>query len=190
MCWITLTSCAGSPEASVTRFNDARGLERINFDESTPRQLLTEATIAVHGTVESVRDGRTYNPGGLGMRNVVVGVEATEVLKDDSTRPGDLVYVEMSRRDDSTIDEIENALPEGTHVALFAYPANEPGFEVEGDPDAGRESGSSVYFPLVQGLWIQTPDGLECVLDPDITNQDGWTAINAWSELADAVQAS
>ncbi|MCY7401996.1 MAG: hypothetical protein LH477_13785 [Nocardioides sp.] len=174
----------------MTRFNDARGLERINFEEYSPRQLLAEATIAVYGTVESVRDGRTYNPGGLGMRNVVVGVKATEVLKDDSTRQGDLVYFEMSRRDDSTIDAIENALPEGTHVALFAYPASDPGFQVDGDPDAGREPGSSVYFPLVQGLWIQTPDGLDCVLDPDITDQDGWTGINAWPELATATQAS
>lgn len=49
------------------------------------------------------------------------GVKATEVLKGRFDAEVDLVYCETSRRDDSTIDAIRNASPEGTHVALLAY---------------------------------------------------------------------
>lgn len=188
VCCLWLGSCGGgSSIASVGAFNDARGMERINHEPYTPQQLLGSSTIAVHGTVESVRDGRAYNPGGVGMKNVVIAIDSQDMLKDDPARRGDLVYVELSRRDDSTIDAISDALPDGTGIALFGWPAADPGFEVDGDPDAGREADSSVYFPLAQGLWLETADGLENVLTPSATSSGTWAGIDSWPALKEAV---
>ena len=71
-------------------------------------------------------------------------------------------------------------------MALFSWPADDPGFEVSGDPDAGREAGSSVYSPMVQGLWFETAGGLTNVLAPSATAGGAWAGIDSWAALKEA----
>jgi hypothetical protein len=175
--------------ASVDAFNEAKGVERINFDPYTPRRLADESAIVVYGTVKSVEDGRVYDPGGLTMKNVVIGIDPSDIMKDDPDRRGNLVYVELSRVDGDNLDEIADALPKNTDVALFGWSADDPGFAVDGDPDAGREAGSSVYSPLAQGLWFETEDGLENVLTPRATSEGAWAGIDSWADLKQAASS-
>jgi hypothetical protein len=171
----------------VDSFREASGVGIIDFEPFTPTRVASESTLIVFGAVESVEDGRVYNSGGIEMRNVVIGINPTDVVKEDPQRSGSLVYVELSRRDDSSVDRIAHSLPNGTRVALFGYPADDPGFEVNGDPSAGRQEGSSVYAPLAQGLWFDGPDGFKNVLSPSETDDGAWADVDSWTALKDAI---
>jgi len=184
---LALLGCSGPSVASIHAFNEAKGAVRINFEPYTPVRLASESNIAIYGSVKSVEDGRVYGSGDIAMKNVVIGIDPTDVIKDDPARTGDLVYVELSRvDDDSSLDKIDDALPIGTQVALFGWPADDPGFEIDGDPNAGREDGSSVYSPLAQGLWFETADGLANVLTPSQTSSGAWAGVDSWTALEEA----
>lgn len=176
--------CGEQPgAASVDGFNKAKGVVRINYEFYTPRKLAAESAIVVYGTVDSIEDGRVYD-NGLSTRTVVIGIKPSDFVKDDPGREGDLVYFEVNTINSDNLDDIADALPEGTNVALFGWDADNPGAEVQGDADAGREAGSSVYAPFAQGLWFQTPDGLESVLTtPATTSEEEWAGIETWDAL-------
>lgn len=174
----------GPNVGSVEAFNEAKGVERINFEPYTPTRLASESSIVVYGSVKSIEDGRLYGSGDILMKNVVIGIDPIDVVKDDPARNGDLVYFELSRvDDDASLAKIADVLPLNAHVALFGYPADDPGFEVHGDPNSGREDGSSVYSPLAQGLWFETADGLANVLTATETSDGAWANVDSWAAL-------
>lgn len=178
--------CGDPGAASVEAFNRAKGVVRVNYEPHTPRQLADEAAVVVYGTVKTVRDGSKHK-GGPTARTVVIGIDPTDVVKDDPAREGDLVYAEVGRVEGDNVDDIADALPAGTPIAVFGADATDQGVEVDGSAGTGREPGSTVYVPFPQGLWFETPSGLESVLtDPAATGVDGWAGISSWDALKDA----
>lgn len=175
--------CGEQPgAASVEGFNRAKGVVRVDFEPWTPHELAAQSVIVVYGSVESINDGRVYD-NGLSTHTMVIGINPSDVLKDDPGRTGDLVYLEVPNLHSDNLDDLADALPDGTEVALFGRDATDPGADVEGDPDAGREAGSSVYAPFPQGLWFQTPAGLESVLTTPANTGDEWAGIASWDAL-------
>lgn len=153
----------------------------------SPAAMMKDAVIAVHGRVASVEDGRLYATG-VPQFNIMIGIEVDDVLRDDSERKGNLVYIELARPRELTVKKYAESLPIGTEAALFAYRWDDPGFRVA-KPNAGREEGSSVYAPLVQGFWLSDGTRLSSALTSQYVTEGAWAGIDSWDELKTAAQA-
>ncbi len=191
---VFLTGCGSDANSdSVPKEKDAS--EFISLVQNTgsrdfepyesPSVMLDKSTLAVHGKVVSVTEGRRYDPGGFTQYNVMIGVSPDEVLKEDPSRRGEMVYFELPRPDDVPAATYAAKLPVGTEVALFAYPWQDPGFKLL-DSGAGPEPAASVYGPIAQGLWINGHEGLESVLTDEGVSTGDWAGIESWATLEEA----
>lgn len=151
----------------------------------SPAVMLEETTLAVHGKIASVSEGRRYDLGGIPQYNVMIGISPDEVIKEDPNRRGEMVYFELPRPENVPVDTYAAKLPLGTEIALFAYPWDDPGFELL-DRGAGPEPTASVYGPIAQGLWINGKEGLESVLTEEGVSTGEWSGVESWETLEEA----
>lgn len=183
-------ACGGSesPSGAPTRASADEFIELTQdtqhymFEPFTPSQLLELSVVVVHGSVQTVREGRIHDPGGVLNHQIVVGLKPDEILKEDPARRGNLVYIELNRPDDVSADEMAQRLPRGTEVAVFASPGEDPGFPVR-NPNAGREAGASIYLPFPQGLWMGSEEGFQSVLTSEEVSQGAWSGVDSWESL-------
>ena len=202
-CGAVLTSCTQNPTSPATPSSIASpasgadpfiqlvqdSQEAIFEPYASPAAMLLQSTVALHGKVASVQEGRGHDSGGLLTHHIMVGIQPDQFIKDDPSRKGDLVYFELARPKSVAATEFAKGLPLGTEVALFAYPWDDPGFKVL-KPDAGHEPGGSVYAPLVQGLWMASDNGFRSVLTNAYVSDGEWAEAQSWEGLRAAALTS
>lgn len=142
---------ASSPTLNVERAASAFGA---GLDESTiasPKDYLEGSELVVAGTVQNFTSGRVIyaeksgEPGALTMLIMSVGVD--KVIKGDPPADGK-AYVEVPQNGFDP-DYFNEAVPPGTPVALYLYPAISETEEIPiGNDDAGLPQGSQIWTPM------------------------------------------
>lgn len=148
----------------------------------TPTAMLSAVDIALVGTVASV-DAAMLNGEGENLGAVVVGLEPTEMWKDDPNRSGDVIHFYFSRPTNLDIELYRDGLPTGTQVVLFAGAVTDDiDSFAEGDP------GGIVYGPTPQGYYIANADDrLVNIWADDITTSGDWPNIDSIADLREAI---
>ncbi len=176
-------STAGPPTASsvgelVSLLQQTTSYSFIAYPN--PAAMLREVDLAVVGTVSSV-DAAMIADELDGQGAVIVGLETTEVWKDDPDRTGEIVYYWFHRPKDFDVGMYRAALPLGTEVVLFGFDMNSRTRFSSGAPNA------TVYDPAPQGLYLPVQgDGLVNVWGEHIEDAD-WAGIRTVEDLRKAV---
>jgi hypothetical protein len=181
---VLVTGCSGeeAPRTSAERISVVKSTARFSYSAyEDPADMLSKVDIAVVGTITSVGriviDDELNDHGGA-----LVTVEPHEVWKRPSGSTGPVYYV-LNWPRESSLEQLELALPEGSDVVLF-------GESTAGRIrlGAGRPTGG-VYEPVPEGLWLSSDSG-------GISNvwgeysQSAWTAIDSVDELRRATGIS
>lgn len=126
---------------------------RVFTDEvpvDSPIDYLPRAKLVVTGVVEDFTPGRIIGAeeisSPLAYPMVTMHVATTEVIKGEMP-PGDMTYVELPLNG-YDVEHFKEALPQGTIVALYLWPASlEGGGLIVGNESAGLPPGSQLWVP-------------------------------------------
>lgn len=133
----------------------------ITFDYDpfhSTEDLAAVSQVAIQGTVEGLREGRT----GIGTRSVVLILHADTIAKGELPPGNDgNVYLELPGSGSPDPSYYAKALPKGALVVAYLVPASDgrprEGTDVRiNHPEAGRPDGQALYLPAApQGLALQ-----------------------------------
>lgn len=148
----------------------------------SPTAMLNTVDIALVGRVASV-DPAMLNGEMEDHGAVVVGLDPTEVWKDDPNQSGEVVHFYFPRPKNVDIELYREGLPTGTQVVLFGTAITDDieSF-AEGDP------GGIVYAPDPQGYYIaNAEDRLVSIWAEEITTNEHWPNIDSIDDLREAI---
>lgn len=181
---VLMSGCSGeeAPRTSAERMSVVRSTAQLSYIAyEGPAEMLSKVDIAVVGTIKSVGriiiDDELDDHGGA-----LITVEPHEVWKRPTGSTGPVYYL-LNWPRESSLEQLESALPEGSEVVLFGE--STAGRITLG---AGRPTGT-VYEPVPEGLWLSSDSG-------GISNVWGeystspWTAIDSVDELRRATGIS
>lgn len=144
----------------------------------TPGDMLEAVDIALVGEVVSVDPALQEMEEGPPIGAVLVGLQPSELWKDDAAQSGDVVYYWFTRPTNLDIGLYQEGLPEGTEVVLFGHDAT--------DNVSFTDSGvklDNYYSADPQGYFIEeAEDRLVNVWAADIASSE-WGGISNIDDL-------